>query len=208
MHLKGRIVHGLGVEETIAIEQAVVSAERIALDWNQNGRACHLIAKSPNGSHFKGRYNFRRDASDCECELTLYKSAHESLLYGTWREQQSGLMGTLVIRLPIRHSEIRLPDRAEPHSDLHPPEAEMAGLAAAAPEANSASGTVRVGRQPRAAEASGFASERSAGRSESFERCSRSSAFDHRRAIRRARPGPNRTRAFRSPGFGAVQSGP
>ena len=72
----------------------------MALDWNHDGRQGRLIAKSTDGTHFSGRYGYGRNAANFECELTLYRSAHEDLLYGTWREPDSEHEGTLILRLP------------------------------------------------------------------------------------------------------------
>ena len=46
-----------------------------------------------------------------ECELTLYRSNHEDLLYGTWRQHDTGQVGTLILRLP-KAVETRLSETA------------------------------------------------------------------------------------------------
>ena len=100
MNLKGRLVHSTGVEQPITLTEAAVTANRIALDWTHNGQPGHLIAKSPNGIHFSGRYGYGAQTAGFECELTLYRSNHEDLLYGTWRQPDTGMVGTLILRLP------------------------------------------------------------------------------------------------------------
>ncbi|HEX4145665.1 MAG TPA: hypothetical protein VHY91_19320 [Pirellulales bacterium] len=99
-NLKGRLVHSIGVEQPIMLTEATVTANRIVLDWTHDGQPGHLIAKSPNGIHFSGRYGYGRERAGFECELTLYRSNHEDLLYGTWRQHDTELVGTLILRLP------------------------------------------------------------------------------------------------------------
>jgi hypothetical protein len=111
-NLKGRLVHSIGVEQTVTLTAAAVTANRIVLDWDHEGRPGHLIAKSPNGVHFSGRYGYGHQASSFECELTLYRSNHEDLLYGTWRQADTEQVGTLILRLP-KAVENRQPDMAE-----------------------------------------------------------------------------------------------
>jgi hypothetical protein len=105
------LVHSIGVEQTVTLTEAAVTANRIALDWSHNGQPGHLIAKSPNGIHFSGRYGYGQQTAGFECELTLYKSSHEDLLYGTWRQPDTGQVGTLILRLP-RAVESRLSEIA------------------------------------------------------------------------------------------------
>jgi hypothetical protein len=105
MNFQGRIVHCRAAEEKITVEQAVVTEDRISIDWSQDGRPGYLIAKSTGGTQFQGRYGHRQEESDYECELTLFKSDHEVLLFGTWRDQNSARKGTLVVRLPARAIE-------------------------------------------------------------------------------------------------------
>ncbi len=109
MNFQGRVAHCLGAEEKITLEVAVVTAERIALDWSQDGRIGYLIARSVGGSHFQGRYGYPQEKSDYECELTLFSGQHEDLLFGTWRERDTDLGGTLAFRLPTRMTATAAP---------------------------------------------------------------------------------------------------
>jgi hypothetical protein len=134
MNLKGRLVQSTGVEQSITLTDAVITANRIALDWDHNGQQGHLIAKSTNGIHFSGRYGYGRKSPGFECELTLYKSNHEDLLYGTWRQLDTGQVGTLILRLPGRAIETRSADTAPPSEDSPPGEADSPAEIADAPE--------------------------------------------------------------------------
>ncbi len=111
-NLKGRLVHSPGVEQPITLTEAVVTDHRVALDWSRNGQQGHLIAKSTNGTHFSGRYGYGQKTQGFTCELTLYKSNHEDLLYGTWRQHDTGEVGTLILRLPSRMAETALAETA------------------------------------------------------------------------------------------------
>jgi hypothetical protein len=113
MNFNGRIVHCTAAEQRITVGGAVVTADRLSLDWNQDGRTGYLIAKSTNGNHFQGRYGYRQEKSEYDCELTLFQAKHEDLLYGTWRERNSDRQGSLVIRLPARTIEASPPAAAD-----------------------------------------------------------------------------------------------
>ena len=225
-NLKGRLVHSPGVEQPITLTEAVVTPHRIALDWSHDGQQGHLIAKSTNGTHFSGRYGYGRKTQGFECELTLYKSNHEDLLYGTWRQQDTGQAGTLILRLPSRAIEGRLSETARP-SD---PAALVDGLCAvdalraktAAAAEMAVSSAVKRKRRPRASKlrpaAAPGTSEKNAVTSAggcdagiecdgTFECDGRSFADHYVGAIRRAGSRRDGEGAVSGSGIGTVQGG-
>jgi hypothetical protein len=88
-------------EQTHRIEQAVVTPDRIALDWVELGVRYHLLAHShDDGLTYQGHYGMFRPEEDWLAEITRYTAVDESVvLFCDWHEKDSGRAGSCMFRL-------------------------------------------------------------------------------------------------------------
>lgn len=82
------------------IEEAIVTDERVAIDWTEDEEQWVLIAHSTDGTEYKGSYGIDKPEYGCEITLWRYeaKSGHV-LLLGQYRDRQDGSGGWCMFEL-------------------------------------------------------------------------------------------------------------
>ena len=83
------------------VAEAIVTSERIALDWIENGVRYHLLARSQDGGRiYRGNYGMFRPEEDWVVEMTRYTAVDGSvLLWCDWHEKDSGRAGSWMCKL-------------------------------------------------------------------------------------------------------------
>jgi hypothetical protein len=83
------------------IEDAVLTASKIALDWTEDGEQFHLVAHSKDGGHtYKGNYGYPAPNKDWVMELERYSGPNKSvLLIARWHQTDNGNAGANLIEL-------------------------------------------------------------------------------------------------------------
>ena len=101
MKLTGEKCDGVQWEESHRVQEAIVTPERIALDWIENGVRYHLVAHSHDGGlTYQGSYGMFRPEADWVAEITRYTAVDGSvILFCDWHEKDSGLAGSSMYRL-------------------------------------------------------------------------------------------------------------
>jgi len=119
MSRKGSIIDWKGTESRYEITGAVISDNRISIDWVEGGEAGHLEANSTDGSYFRGNFGYTKPDPANSFELRRFTSGQDVLLFGTWLNQ-SGDEGGWVFLLPgaastggSKKGPARLPARQE-----------------------------------------------------------------------------------------------
>jgi hypothetical protein len=90
MKMQGELTWSRGIERNAKVKEVVLTSERVAIDWVEANEEWHLQATSNDGEHFSGNFGIRGINSQWEVELTLYRNTTETVLFGTWRERDSG----------------------------------------------------------------------------------------------------------------------
>jgi hypothetical protein len=82
------------------VEEAIVTPERVALDWLENGVRYHLLAYSHDGGlTYQGNYGMFRPEEDWVVELTGYTAIDGSaVLFGEWHEKGCSRAGSRLFR--------------------------------------------------------------------------------------------------------------
>jgi hypothetical protein len=101
MRLTGTRFDGPTWEATYRVAEAIVTPERIALDWIENGVQYHLLAHSHDGGlTYQGNYGMFRPEEQWCIELTRYTAVDGSeLLLAKWHEKDSGNEGASMFEL-------------------------------------------------------------------------------------------------------------
>jgi hypothetical protein len=101
MRLTGEKYDGLHWEQSYLVQEAIVTTERIALDWIENGLRYHLLAHSHDGGlAYRGNYGMFRPEKDWLAEITCYTGSDGSaVLFCDWHEKDSGRAGSWMYRL-------------------------------------------------------------------------------------------------------------
>jgi hypothetical protein len=99
MKYTGQMFYWDGKEVTKIVTEAVITQDRVAIDWDEGEHLGHLEAKSTDGIHFSGHYGYPVTYDVYRCEFTLYKAEDEVLLYGTWYEANAGWEGVWLFKL-------------------------------------------------------------------------------------------------------------
>jgi hypothetical protein len=101
MRLSGTRHDGPSWEATWRVTEAIVTSERIALDWVEDGVPYHLAAHSRDGGlTYQGNYGMFRPEEPWVIELTRYTALDGSvLLLATWHEMDSGNEGSSMFNL-------------------------------------------------------------------------------------------------------------
>jgi hypothetical protein len=83
------------------ISEAIVTRDRIAMDWEEDGTDFHLIARSNDGgATYQGNYGSPSPHQERTIELTKYVAADKAvLLLGKWYERDSGNEGWTIFEL-------------------------------------------------------------------------------------------------------------
>ena len=82
------------------VTDAVITKERISLDWEEAGASGHLEASSTDGVRFKGTYGYRQPLPSRHIELTLFKSEGSGLaLVCHWWNTENGNEGDWLFQL-------------------------------------------------------------------------------------------------------------
>ncbi len=99
MAFGGQLYIATGNQEPLTITEAIVTSDRIFVEWTRGEQIGHLEATSNNGVTFSGEFREPVEGRPGTCELTLYKSLHEYLLFGSWVHTPSAQRGTWAFRL-------------------------------------------------------------------------------------------------------------
>jgi len=101
MKLFGTRHDGPNWEASYRVAEAVVTPERIALDWIENGVRYHLLAHSKDGGlTYQGNYGMFRPEEQWTIELTRYTAVDGSVvLMANWYEKDSGNEGSSMFEL-------------------------------------------------------------------------------------------------------------
>lgn len=83
------------------VTEAIVTPERIALDWLENGVKFHLAAHSKDGGlTYQGTYGMFRPEDDWSVTATRYTAVDGSVvLYCDWHEKDTGRAGFWLCKL-------------------------------------------------------------------------------------------------------------
>jgi len=101
MRLTGTRYDGPNWETSYRVAEAVVTSERVALDWIENGVRYHLLAHSQDGGlTYHGSYGMFRPEEQWAIELTRYTALDGSaVLLAKWYERDSGNEGFSMFEL-------------------------------------------------------------------------------------------------------------
>jgi hypothetical protein len=101
MRLVGTRYDGPNWEASYRVVEAVVTPERTALDWIEQGVRYHLLAHSRDGGlTYQGHYGMFRPESQWTIELKRYTAVDGSVfLTARWYEKDSGNEGTSLFEL-------------------------------------------------------------------------------------------------------------
>lgn len=101
MRLTGTRYDGPNWEASHRVAEAVVTPERIALDWIENGVQYHLLAHSQDGGlTYQGNYGMFSPEEQWAIELTRYTAVDGSaVLLANWYEKDSGNEGSSMFEL-------------------------------------------------------------------------------------------------------------
>jgi hypothetical protein len=101
MKLSGTRFDDPNWEATHRVTEAIVTPERVALDWIENGVRYHLLAQSRDGGlTYQGSYGMFRPEEQWGIELTRYTATDGSvLLSADWHEKDTGNEGSSLFAL-------------------------------------------------------------------------------------------------------------
>jgi len=101
MRLTGTRLDGPNWETSHRVAEAVVTSERIALDWIENGVRYHLLAHSQDGGlTYQGNYGMFRPEEQWGIGLTRYTAVDGSVvLLANWHEKDNGNEGCSMFEL-------------------------------------------------------------------------------------------------------------
>jgi hypothetical protein len=101
MRLFGTRHDGPNWQASYRVAEAVVTPERIALDWIEHGVRYHLLAHSKDGGiTYQGNYGMFRPEEQWTIELTRYTAVDGSVvLMANWYEKDSGNEGFSMFEL-------------------------------------------------------------------------------------------------------------
>ena len=101
MKLTGEKHDSLHWEQSHPVQEAIVTPDRIALDWIENGVRYHLLAHSDDGGlTYQGNYGMFRPEDDWVVEIACYTAVNGSaILFCDWHEKDSGRAGSWMCRL-------------------------------------------------------------------------------------------------------------
>ena len=83
------------------VVEAIVTPERVALDWIEDGVRYHLLAHSRDGGlTYQGNYGMFRPEEQWIIELARYIGADGSVvLFGNWHDKDTGNEGSSMFEL-------------------------------------------------------------------------------------------------------------
>ena len=101
MRLAGARYDDLQWEASYRVPEAVITPERIALDWIEHGVRYHLLAHSQDGGlSYQGNYGMFRPEEQWTIELTRYTATDGSVvLLGNWHDKDTGNEGFSMFEL-------------------------------------------------------------------------------------------------------------
>jgi len=101
MRLSGTRRDGPTWEASYRVAEAVVTPDRIALDWIEHGVRYHLLAHSKDhGLTYQGNYGMFRPEEQWTIELTRYTAVDGAVvLMANWYEKDSGNEGASMFEL-------------------------------------------------------------------------------------------------------------
>ncbi|MBI3469111.1 MAG: hypothetical protein HY000_39405 [Planctomycetes bacterium] len=100
MKLNGKVFTREGTDEDFDVKEAIVTARRISVDWEERGKLGHLEAESADGISFRGHYGYPVPRRDYFFRMRLFRAKGEFLLLGTYSERDTGSEGMWFFQLP------------------------------------------------------------------------------------------------------------
>jgi hypothetical protein len=85
--------------DACTITDAVITKERLLLDWVQEGDPAHLDAVSADGSTYCGNFGFPSPEATLQMELHFFRGKRGAILYGIWRDTSTGEKGNYLFLL-------------------------------------------------------------------------------------------------------------
>lgn len=80
--------------------EAVVTKDRIAIDWKEDDQVFHVLAHSDDGVTYRGNYGSPRPIPEYVMEFTKYTSADKGLLLlAKWYQTDNGNEGSCFFEL-------------------------------------------------------------------------------------------------------------
>ncbi len=83
------------------VDEAVVTRNRISIDWKEDDLVCHVVLKSSDGGEtFAGNYGTPVPKKEWFMEAKKYTAADKSiLLLSKWYQTDNGREGSCIIEL-------------------------------------------------------------------------------------------------------------
>src|SRR5438105_10709063 len=75
------------------VTDAVLTRNRISIDWDESGDRGHLQAELTEQTHFRGDYTYIAPDLGGTFDLRRYTSGDGVILFGTWKNTQQGWDG-------------------------------------------------------------------------------------------------------------------
>jgi hypothetical protein len=87
------------------VEDAVVTRDRIAMDWQENEVRHHAVLKSNDGTNFIGNFGAAVPKTEWKIQGKKYTAADKSMvLLLRWTQEDFGRAGWVVVELdPVNH---------------------------------------------------------------------------------------------------------
>jgi len=95
-------------ETSHRVAEAIVTPERIALDWIEDGVRYHLLAYSQDGGFtYEGNYGMFRPEEQWVIELSRYTATDGSvILFANWHDKDTGNEGTSMFELQSQAKDL------------------------------------------------------------------------------------------------------
>lgn len=88
------------LEESGSVKEAIVTAHRIAISWEQGGEDWQIVATSQDGCLYRGVLTSGGPSPECVVELSVFKAkTGAALVFGFWRSIELGNSYQFVFRL-------------------------------------------------------------------------------------------------------------
>lgn len=102
MRMSGEWYEVDGMDDpTSEVHDAIVTKERLALDWNEGGGEFHAVLQSSDGGYsYQGTFGEPRLDPNCIIEAWRYRSiAGDELFWVTWHRKDTGFGGSSMLHI-------------------------------------------------------------------------------------------------------------
>ena len=89
------------LEDWSRVREAIVTKDRVAIDWEEDGERWHVVAHSSDGGRtYRGNYGYDRPNPNWVMELKRYRAPDGAvLLLARWWDRDSGEEAECLFRL-------------------------------------------------------------------------------------------------------------